>query len=213
MPGGPKHPKQNIAKAALGCVAGTEPLLRAVRDASMPPDTWRPARAAVQHAMADSGDRIWMTGEEFATWLREQAILHIKRKREGPNPTHAVGIADSRKRKLVHFEDTPTKLEALACAHYAFRFEPPMQPEDQSAFSAWFGEHFGLSNAVAAWLQIAPRYLQNAIEGVRMAAGQRVATRPTITLIRALDWTRRMGPICPYGERVAVGKFSAGNPS
>lgn len=204
----------HAARLALGSIPGTESLLLAVRRQSAGVDSWRPLRSALQHATADSSPRVWMTTDEFNRWFKEQAVLHIKRKREGPNPTEALNMNPRRKRQLIHGEDTPSKIEALACAHYAMRFDLPAEAQDDRAFDAWCVEHFGGPNYfLAAWLGITSSALAAAMLGYRMQAGQRVASKPRVALIRALDWVRRMGPVCPYGERPVAATFGKGDPA
>lgn len=141
-----------------------------------------------------------MTTEQFTTWLMEQEIL--RRRRKDPiKACDAVGIGGVRRRTLVHGRDLPSKIEALACAHYAHRMELPFALES-AAMAAFVESHFASVAGLADDLEVLAETLTAQLRGYRVNAHKEQVPAPiNPTLARALHWCAVIGPVSPYGGR------------
>lgn len=206
----PRHPTTRtrslaIKRATLGKFTDTEALVARLINESTAPPCWRPVRAVAAMAAADPPPgHVWMTTEEFVTWLNQ----HFKpgRRTDGYTMEYAVGISAHRRRQLA--AGAPVlKMEAMAMAHYAIfgrRLPISHQPSTEE-FAAWTAANFGSVERIAMALGRKREYVATRVVGYALMGGGagRTPRHADAGLIRAMDWMLRVGPFSPYGERPA----------
>ena len=173
---------------------------------------WKPARAAMAHGLeASSSDRVWMTPEEFVTWIGVAKARASRLKLGVGHPRKDLGITDGRMYDLMRPERMAQrglkvrKAEALACAHYALGLPKPVENGDTEAFSAWFQPRFGTQQRITEFLGVKAEWIRERLRGWGVnTEGRRVERKVEGYAIRALDWVWHNGPVCPYGERAPV---------
>lgn len=192
-----------------GTWEGTDVLVAQIVNESRHSQGWRPVRAAGMLALADqrATDRVWMTTEEFTAWWNNAKALA---KRMRWSTTHAQTDLEMAPSRMIQLKNPAkvaeknlrvSKVEALACAHYALVLPKPVANGDHQALAAWFESRFLAVGRVAAYLDMRTETLTARLKGWDLIRGERVPRPPEGSLIRALDWIHRMGPVCPYGER------------
>lgn len=191
--GRPRAPAMD--RLTANTYVGTREVVDAlIKDSSWHPPAWRPVRAAAARALGlrEAEGHIWMTAEEFGRWLE----TYTPGKRG--EPLRQVGIARSRRAAILD-ERMPIKaIEALAIAHYRAGLPVPCELAPE-AFEAWFTPRFGYAAAVANVLGVNGRLITEQMRGFAVTSAGRAQRLPDITLVRALDWVWRVGPISPYG--------------
>lgn len=170
-------------------------LVTKILDESKGVTSWRPARAALLHS---AQERSWMTPIQLQAFLLSHDFLA---KRLGQEKALAL-LPELKSPKLDYLRGIRPvpKMIALACAHVQACFEMPIPAGDVPAFDRWFTEHFGHAAGVTEFLDVAESYITDRIRGYDMSRTGRQARLAGPALIRALDWVRRMGPFCPFGE-------------
>lgn len=201
-----------LATVTVGLYQDAARILEAVMQESKFVFAWRPVRAAALRVMADleQPDRIWMTQEEFARWVKDQDTM-ARRRKLGEKPLESVGISPYIKMQILRGNRAISKVEALAMAHYAHYRPVPIPAGDSDAFSDWMASSFGAVEAVTSWLGLRADYMTDRMRGFDIVQGKRQERLPDVTLIRALDWVLTMGPFCPYGQPSAVDFFPKGD--
>ena len=195
-----------------GTWTGTEEAVASLVQDSMHKHGWRPVRAACLLTLAEINDRdrVWMTPEEFAAWVKVAKAVAKSRKEPTNAAQHDLGLTagrvyDLQRRERVELRGLKiSKVEALACAHYAMGLLKPVPTGDADALQAWFMPRFGNVTHAASFLDVTDAWLGNRLRGWSLVRGQRKTVLPEGYLIRALDWLYRVGPICPYGDRPTV---------
>lgn len=194
-----------------GTWEGTEEAVASLVQESMHKHGWKPVRAGALLNLADLNRKgVWMTPEEFKTWIGIAKALAKQRKEPIAVAQHDLGLTKGRIYDLQRPERVAlrglkiSKMEALACAHYVMGFDHPVPPGDADALSAWFEPRFGNVTNAAAFLDVTDSWLGARLRGWMLSRGNRKVTLPEGFLVRALDWVWRVGPICPYGDRPSV---------
>ena len=148
-----------------------------------------------------------MSLEEFEAWHTRTTIaaggwVAADRRTHVP-VAEALGMSTNRARGILRGETPITKTIALACAHVDIGRAVPI-PMETEAFQAWFSERFVSPHAISKWMEVNYEWLCNMLRGFRMAEGVRVPIKPTMVVVRALDWIWSIGPVVPYGERAPI---------
>lgn len=186
---------------------GTDELVERLVAESKNHPAWRAVRAAAVRALHDTQQpRVWMTKAEFADWITVQNIV-VRRRKEPLKPLEAVSIASSRKGKILRGEAAVSKVEALACAHFALRLPMPVAPGDVAGFNDWTDATFGAVAHIETWLELNRAHIGDRMRGYDIVKGEQRPRAPDAGLIRAMDWTARMGTACPYGVQPKVAVF------
>jgi hypothetical protein len=179
-------------------IPGTRDIVAAVMAESNPqPElgaAWRPVRSGALKAMTlmsldRQGAVIFMHPYQFSKWLEDNGLFNRKGGKERLAAELGMG---RRRRDSILAGATPTRVEALACAHYGLRLMLPFPPGNASMFRGFVQTHFGRPVDLAKVLDLDIRRLRS-------------LTEPGIDLIRAVDWVRRVGPYSPFGETVNAG--------
>lgn len=195
-----------------GTWTGTEDAVAALVQDSMHKHGWRPVRAATLLTMAELNQRgrVWMTPEEFKTWVGVAKAVTKQRKEPLAVAQHDLGLTAGRVYDLQRPDRVAlrglkiSKVEALACAHYAMGLPRPVEPGNAEALMEWFAPRFGAVVNVAAFLDVTDAWLGARLRGWMLTRGERRDAPPEGFLVRALDWVYRVGPVCPYGDRPSV---------
>lgn len=138
-----------------------------------------------------------MTPAQFSAWSER---FFPPRKQIGDAMAREIGIDKGPAKRRREGSISVSKHEALACAHYALGFPLPTPAGDVEAFARWFGRHFATANSVNLWLDLSNGFISFRLRGYAMRGEERVSTVPDATLIRALDWVHRVGPVAPWFE-------------
>lgn len=162
---------------------------------------WRRVSAAALLALADDGDRVWMTTEEFVAWRAFMGISGARHTRI--RVREMIGMAHTRL-KTVMDGGRINRVESLACAHSLFGLTLPIEEGDSEAFAGWFPARFGAQTPIARYLRFPNNHIGDRIRGYVVKDGKRIPRAPEVDLIRALDWVDVMGPWSPYGEKPVV---------
>lgn len=197
-----------IARACAKTWPGTIEAVEAVVTGSVGVPMWTPARAVALMALdpAPAG-HVWMTTEEFAKLSERMGGV----KGRAALVRQELAMPKTRRLAILRGERI-TKVEAMACAHWAAALPMPVAPGDVPAFQAWVAREFGLTNTLGAALDVHTAVIRERMRGYALHAGRRVARLPEAGLIRALDWCRRVGPFSPYGDRLGPHPFPQGAP-
>lgn len=202
--GRPDNRDLAMQRAFYGAWGDAAVLGLALQSESMNQPGWKPLRAAVLHAQADLGPRVWMTAGELVRWRIEQQALDKVRKRPRGSADRATGLNAAKVRNIV--AGLPVrKVTALACAHYAL--DLPLPPAD---LLAWYASRFALAQPVYQWLEMGAETFGQQVRGFKIHHGARIEAPASEAFLRALAWLDRMGPICPYGERAPITAFPPG---
>lgn len=145
----------------------------------------------------DLGAGSWMTAAQFSEWSERHFPA---RRRIGDAMEQAVGLSKQAARRRREGDVKVSKQEALACAHYAMGFPMPAPAGDVEAFSRWFAARFVTAYSVNAWLELGGGAITHCLRGFVLRDGSRFEALPDATLIRALDWVWRVGPVVPWFE-------------
>lgn len=192
-----------IRTVVAGAFEGTQEIVEAVVKESTHLPAWRPVRAAAALALAGEQHRAvnpWMTTAEFADW-----VAGFRKNDRGLIQT-AVGIAPSRRKSIL--DGAPiSRTEALAIAHYRAGLPLPLPVGDVAAFGAWVVPRFGPVRALSRTLGLSEDYINDRLNGFDITHSARVIRTPEVSLIRAMDWVWRVGPISPYGRRLPGAAF------
>lgn len=183
---------------------GTREIVDAVVKESMHIPSWRPVRAAALMALGMGEVQVWMTTEEFTTWLERNFPLRKRSATIGLAEAIGIGV---RRRATLLAGGAVWKIEALAMAHYAAGLPLPVPVGDVDAFSTWVMQKFGAVRAVTAALDLGPTYVSDRMRGYDINNGGRLVREPEVDIIRALDWVWRMGAFSPYGQRAGAHPF------
>lgn len=190
-----------IKEATAGTAEGTSDIVAAVIKESTGVPAWRPVRESALMAMAavdPPKDQVWMTTNEFEYFLGEHFQPNTKR---AANLASFLGIG-KRRRAAMLAGARITKVEAMACAHYATGQLVPLMVGSVALFEAWITKSFGAAKPLADALGVADSYILDRMKGYAFTRGQRVERVPDVTIIRAIDWVWRVGPFSPYGHRL-----------
>ena len=185
-----------IQRAAQGRWSDAETLLGRLAYESARQWSWRPARAGMLVGIQE-GPAVWMTVAEFEAW-------RARFKLRGAKLFEVTSIGRHRLASIRERGEPISRVEALACAHYALGLDQPVASGDVEAFAAWAAPRFGAFEALGAWLQVRGDWITDRMRGYDLRGGKRIERTPEGSLIRAMDYVWRVGPSCPYGDRPAA---------
>jgi hypothetical protein len=195
--------------STAGTYAGTDKLVTSLIEESKHAHGWRPLRAGILYAQRETAQRnsdadvIYMTGEQFTSWVAEAKAL-AKARGDGLKPSDVLGVS-TLVIKGMKDRGVTSKPIALACAHYSVGLPMPIEAGSSRALDDWYRPRFGGTERVAEWLQIAAKTLSNRLRGFELRGGDvRVDREPEAYWVRALDWIHTVGPFCPFGPKPAV---------
>lgn len=203
--GRPRGPA--IRNVVAGTYAGTEEIVTALVRESTHLEAWRPVRAAAMAALIGeevNAVHLWMTTAEFSAWLD----VHFPPRKKGAKDGLMRELGMTTRRRAAILGGAPiTKVEALACAHYATGRAMPVPPRDTEAFSGWVEAQFGATKAICKTLNLGKDYIADRVRGYDSTAHGRMERLPEPDLIRAMDWCLHVGPFSPYGPRIPARAF------
>jgi hypothetical protein len=192
-----------LDQLTANCYPDTPELVLAIVAESKNHAAWRPGRAGALRGLAEMNRQVWMRPDEFADWILVQSAAGRKRG-ETLKPIEKLGMTSKRKLRLIRGDAEVSAVEALACAHVAMNFAMPVEPGDVDAFARWVAATFGGVERLSKFLRITNTQIGDRMRGFDVVGDFRVPRAPEAALIRALHWIARCGPVCPYGEELAV---------
>ncbi|MBU0801377.1 MAG: hypothetical protein KKA05_10320 [Alphaproteobacteria bacterium] len=190
--------ERSIQRLVAGTTPNTRPLLEALLAESTYPANWKPLRAAMEIMVVEDHGRVWMSPEQLTTWKAEAKALCRARGLPTTRIHDHIGMSAAMLKVRCAGSVPVTKLESLACAHFAFGLDLPIAAGDARAFADWFRPLFGGTTQVSRWLGIDHDMIDARMAGFAIRGGKRFERSPEIGMIRALDWLIRIGPITPY---------------
>lgn len=178
--------------ATAGTWAGTKDLIGAMIEESKFAIGWRPMRAAALLVQAEMQPRIWMAPEEFARWRKMVKIYRTVPNSEADLRT-AMGWTTERMTKYESGDAPIPKVVALACAHYLHDLPFPEICRTPEGFDVWVEREFSNAARITDFLDVSKRTMVH----------YRTVGAPG-DLVRAMDWTLKMGGLCPFGAHHLV---------